>query len=92
LTVRIVPHVLRPKASIATRLTSGDEWPTVPRVEAGCTGYPTSSVFRKDKYFCAVRLTRRAKQAAGFAVLPVVLKMQQRGREFSYLAPACEER
>src|SRR4029077_11845578 len=28
LTVREVPHVLRPHASIATRLTSGDEWPS----------------------------------------------------------------
>src|ERR1700736_2998131 len=30
LTVRIVPHVLRPDASIATRLTSGDEGLTSP--------------------------------------------------------------
>jgi hypothetical protein len=27
--------------------------------------------FRKDKYFCAARLTRRAKQAAGFSNLLV---------------------
>src|SRR5581483_4011139 len=35
LTVRIVPHVLRPKASIATRLTSGDEWPSRPPCRGG---------------------------------------------------------
>jgi len=35
LTVRIVPHVLRPNASIATRLTSGDEWPTRPPYRGG---------------------------------------------------------
>src|SRR6201989_3351090 len=35
LTVRVVPHVLRQNTSIATRLPSGDEWPNVPRGEAG---------------------------------------------------------
>ena len=35
LTVRIVPHVLRPNASIATRLTSGDEWPSRPPCRGG---------------------------------------------------------
>src|ERR1700753_2658190 len=35
LTVRVVPHVLRPNASIATRLTSGDEWPSRPPYRGG---------------------------------------------------------
>src|SRR5579871_3495174 len=35
LTVRIAPHVLRPNASIATRLTSGDEWPSRPPCRGG---------------------------------------------------------
>jgi hypothetical protein len=35
LTVRIAPHVLQHHASIATHLTSGDEWPNVPHGEAG---------------------------------------------------------
>src|SRR3954464_6313708 len=30
LTVRMAPHVLRPNTSIASRLTSGDEWPSRP--------------------------------------------------------------
>src|ERR1700753_4105505 len=35
LTVRIAPHVLRPNASIAPRLTSGDEWPSRPPCRGG---------------------------------------------------------
>ena len=35
LTVRVAPHVLRPDASIATRLTSGDEWPSRPPCRGG---------------------------------------------------------
>jgi hypothetical protein len=35
LTVRIVPHVLRHHTSIATRLTSGDEWPSRPSCRGG---------------------------------------------------------
>src|ERR1700743_3579922 len=38
LTVRTVPHVLRPNASIATRLTSGDEWPSRPSCRGGMGG------------------------------------------------------
>src|SRR6201990_1492346 len=39
LTVRIVPHVLRPEASIATRLTSGDEWPSRPPCRGGLCSF-----------------------------------------------------
>jgi len=35
LTVRAAPHVLRRYASIATRLTSGDEWPSRPSCRGG---------------------------------------------------------
>ena len=51
LTVRVVPHVLRQNTSIATRLPSGDEWPNVPRVEAGWRSQTTSSDLRKQIYF-----------------------------------------
>src|ERR1700731_4833032 len=44
LTVRVAPHALRRYASIAARLTSGDEWPSRPSCRGG-----TSSLNHK---FC----------------------------------------
>jgi hypothetical protein len=52
--------------SIASRPTFGDDRPNAPLAEAGRREIYTISEFRKDKYFCAASLTRRAKQAACF--------------------------
>src|SRR5689334_13072062 len=69
LAVHAVPHVLRQSASIATRLTSGDEWPNVPRGEAGLTSIYHDFYISEELYFCKVDLTRFCKTAG---VLPVV--------------------
>src|SRR6202012_1551075 len=51
LTVRIVPHVLRPDASIATRLTSGDEWPSRPPCRGGLISLNHYFVFSEIRIF-----------------------------------------
>src|ERR1700760_4560812 len=84
LTVRLDAHRPRVKASIASRTTCRDDRETPSVESAGRLRYLTTSVIRKGKSFCAVRLTRRAKQAAGFAVMPVVSPWQHAGTDGFY--------
>jgi hypothetical protein len=60
LTVRIAPHVLRPNASIAARLTSGDEWPSRPSCRGGMASLNHNFVLSERQIFL-----RRALDSSG---------------------------
>src|ERR1700752_2653107 len=66
LTVRIVPHVLRPNASIATRLTSGDEWPSRPPCRGGLTSLNHKLRLSERDIFLRGALDSSGKPGGGF--------------------------
>src|ERR1700761_6453670 len=73
LTVRIAPHVLRRHASIAARLTSGDEWPSRPPCRGGMASLNHKFCVSERNIFLRGALDTSGKTGGGFfAVLPVV--------------------
>src|SRR5581483_2098907 len=66
LTVHIVPHVLRPKASIATRLTSGDEWPSRPPCRGGLASLNHNFFLSERRIFLRRELDSSGKTGGGF--------------------------
>src|ERR1700730_491107 len=70
LTVRDVPHVLRPKASIATRLPSGDEWPSRPPCRGGLASLNHNFSIAKRRIFLPAELDSSGKTGGVFFVCP----------------------
>src|ERR1700759_4275112 len=66
LTVRIVPHVLRIEASIATRLTSGDEWPSRPPCRGGLDSFNHKFRLSERGIFFRGALYSSGKTGGGF--------------------------
>ena len=66
LTVRATPHVLRPNASIATRLTSGDEWPSRPPCRGGLASLNHNFCLSERKIFLHRALDTSGKTGGGF--------------------------
>ena len=73
LTVRAAPHVLRPNTSIATRLTSGDEWPTRPPYRGGLASLNHKFCLSERDIFSQGALDSSGKTGGGFCSLPVLL-------------------
>ena len=70
LTVRIAPHVLRPNASIATRLTSGDEWPSRPPCRGGLASLNHNFCLSERRIFLFQELDSSGKTGGGFSPAP----------------------
>src|ERR1700754_770118 len=68
LTVRAAPHVLRRHASIATRLTSGDEWPSRPPYRGGLTSLNHKFFLSERDIFLRGALDTSGKTGGGFFV------------------------
>src|ERR1700730_8310269 len=68
LTVRIAPHVLRPNASIASRLTSGDEWPSRPPCRGGLSSLNHKYSISEREIFLRGALDSSGKTGGGFLV------------------------
>src|ERR1700748_579370 len=68
LTVRIVLHVLRPNASIATRLTSGDEWPSRATCRGGVASLNHNFFLSERRIFLPSELDSSGKTGGGFLV------------------------
>src|SRR6185503_15484546 len=66
LTVRIAPHVLRHNASIATRLTSGDEWQSRPPYRGGLTSLNHNFCLSERDIFSRGALDSSGKTGGGF--------------------------
>src|SRR5580704_12936232 len=66
LTVRITPHVLRPNASIAARLTSGDEWPSRPPCRGGMASLNHNFDISERSIFLLGGLDSSGKTGGGF--------------------------
>ncbi len=71
LTVRIAPHVLRPNASIATRLTSGDEWPSRPPCRGGLASLNHNFCLSERHIFLRGELDSSGKTGGGFFGSPL---------------------
>ena len=67
LTVRITPHVLRRNASIATRLTSGDEWPSRPPCRGGLASLNHNFCLSEIDIFLRGALNSSGKTGGGFS-------------------------
>jgi hypothetical protein len=68
LAVRMVPHVLRHHASIATRLTSGDEWPSRPPYRGGLTSLNHKFAISERAIFLRGALDASGKTGGVFLV------------------------
>ena len=69
LTVRAVPHVWRRHASIATRLTSGDEWPSRPPCRGGLASLNHNFGVSESNIFLQRALDTSGKTGGGFLPL-----------------------
>src|SRR6202030_4324016 len=72
LTVRIAPHLLRPNASIAARLTSGDEWPSRPSCRGGMASLNHNFVLSERQIFLRCVLDSSGKTGGVFSLGRVV--------------------
>jgi hypothetical protein len=76
LTVRAAPHVLRRHASIATRLTSGDEWPSRPSCRGGMAKHIRDVPIFGKTYILRTGAGHCQRFRKGLSILPVVSQQQ----------------
>src|SRR6202030_4645226 len=65
LTVRVGPHILRPNASIAARLTSGDECPSRPSCRGGMASLNHNFRLSERRIFLRGALDSSGKTGGG---------------------------